>query len=77
MTVSPDATVKPAGNEPRDAATLVIVDEELGRRRVLLGKRRQTQVFAPGKFVFPGGSVDPATAVLPWVDCCASANGTR
>ena len=64
MTVSPDATVKPAGNEPRDAATLVIVDEELGQRRVLLGKRRQTQVFAPGKFVFPGGSVDPGDCGL-------------
>ena len=49
--------VEPAYAEPRDAATLVIIDS---RQRVLLGKRRPAQVFAPGKFVFPGGSVNPA-----------------
>ena len=45
---------------PRDAASLVIVRQARGGPQVLLGQRRLTQVFAPGKLVFPGGSVDPA-----------------
>ena len=52
MAASPEA--------PRDAASLVIVDAAPGTLRVLLGKRRPTQIFAPGKYVFPGGSLDPA-----------------
>ncbi len=43
---------------PRDAATLIIVDSQSGEPRVLMGKRRDTQVFMPGKYVFPGGRVD-------------------
>lgn len=49
---------------PRDAATLVIVDRSSGELRVLLGKRRTSQAFAPGKYVFPGGSVDPGDLEL-------------
>jgi 8-oxo-dGTP pyrophosphatase MutT (NUDIX family) len=45
--------------KPQDAATLVIVDRTAGQPRVLMGKRRMDQVFMPGKFVFPGGRVDP------------------
>ena len=44
--------------KPRDAATLIIVDRSGGEARVLMGRRRMDQVFMPGKFVFPGGSVD-------------------
>ena len=44
--------------KPRDAATLIIVDRSAGEPRVLMGRRRMDQVFMPGKFVFPGGSVD-------------------
>ncbi len=43
---------------PRDAATLIIVDSADGEPRVLMGRRRDTQVFMPGKYVFPGGRVD-------------------
>lgn len=43
---------------PRDAATLVIVDTTSGIERVLMGRRRDDQVFMPGKYVFPGGRVD-------------------
>lgn len=46
--------------KPRDAATLIIVDSTSGEPRVLMGKRRETQVFMPGKYVFPGGRVDKA-----------------
>jgi len=43
---------------PRDAATLIIVDDSTLVSRVLMGKRRSDQVFMPGKYVFPGGRVD-------------------
>ena len=45
---------------PRDAATLIIVDSSSGEPRVLLGRRRLDMVFMPGRYVFPGGRVDPA-----------------
>ena len=45
---------------PRDAATLIIVDSSSGEPRVLLGRRRMDMVFMPGRYVFPGGRVDPA-----------------
>lgn len=44
---------------PRDAATLVLVDRNAPAPRVLLGLRHSRHVFIPGKFVFPGGRVDP------------------
>src|SRR5262245_45685110 len=45
---------------PRDAATLIIVDHTHGEPRVLLGRRRMDMAFMPGRYVFPGGRVDPA-----------------
>lgn len=44
---------------PRDAATLIVVDMASGEPRVLLGRRRPDLVFMPGRYVFPGGRVDP------------------
>lgn len=44
---------------PRDAATLIVVDTSTGEPRVLLGRRRPDLVFMPGRYVFPGGRVDP------------------
>ena len=45
---------------PRDAATLILLDRSGPKPKVLMGKRHHGHVFLPGKFVFPGGSVDPA-----------------
>lgn len=45
---------------PRDASTLIILDTSGGEPRILFGKRRMDQVFQPGKYVFPGGRVDPS-----------------
>jgi 8-oxo-dGTP pyrophosphatase MutT (NUDIX family) len=45
---------------PRDAATLVLVDRSGGTPRVLMGRRHQRHAFMPGRFVFPGGRIDPA-----------------
>lgn len=54
---------KPAASRkvlrPRDAATLIVVDTSTGEPRVLLGRRRPDLVFMPGRYVFPGGRVDP------------------
>ena len=40
----------------RDAATVVLKRDD---GRVLMGQRGHGAVFMPGKFVFPGGAVDP------------------
>jgi 8-oxo-dGTP pyrophosphatase MutT (NUDIX family) len=57
---APKAPSKARALRPRDAATLIIVDNSTGEPRVLLGKRRLDMVFMPGRYVFPGGRVDPA-----------------
>ena len=44
---------------PRDAATLLIVDRSDGEAKVLMGRRHQGHKFMPGKYVFPGGRVEP------------------
>ena len=45
---------------PKDAATLILLDRSSSQPKVLMGKRHHGHVFLPGKFVFPGGSVDPS-----------------
>jgi len=45
---------------PRDAATLILCDRARGGLSVLMGKRHERHKFMPGKFVFPGGAVEPA-----------------
>jgi 8-oxo-dGTP pyrophosphatase MutT (NUDIX family) len=58
------AAAKPSATRkvlrPRDAATLIVVDTSSGEPRVLLGRRRPDLVFMPGRYVFPGGRVDPS-----------------
>lgn len=44
---------------PRDAATLILVDRSSHPARVLLGRRHHAHKFMPGKYVFPGGRVEP------------------
>src|SRR5271156_4009011 len=52
-------TPKPRALRPRDAATLILVERGRGAIRVLMGKRHAGHKFMPGKFVFPGGAVEP------------------
>jgi len=54
-----DGAIDGPSVRPRDAATLVLVDRNAQAPRVLLGLRHSRHVFIPGKFVFPGGRVDP------------------
>lgn len=45
---------------PKDASTLLILDRKQdGSLHLLMGKRHMAHKFMPGKFVFPGGRVDP------------------
>jgi 8-oxo-dGTP pyrophosphatase MutT (NUDIX family) len=47
-----------------DAATLILIDRTAPIPKVLLGRRHQGHTFMPDKFVFPGGSVDPADRLM-------------
>jgi 8-oxo-dGTP pyrophosphatase MutT (NUDIX family) len=50
---------------PKDAATLIIVDRSGPTPKVLLGKRHHGHKFMPGKFVFPGGRLEPNDRLMP------------
>jgi 8-oxo-dGTP pyrophosphatase MutT (NUDIX family) len=47
---------------PRDAATVMVLREASGDLEVLMMRRPAAMKFAPGAFVFPGGSVDASDA---------------
>jgi len=49
----------PTGARPRKAATLILVDRSGHEPKVLLGKRHSGHKFMPGRYVFPGGRVEP------------------
>ena len=65
MTDARPGAVPPKVLRPRDAATLIIVDMAGGEPRVLLGRRRADLAFMPGRYVFPGGRVDPSDRHIP------------
>ena len=44
---------------PRDAATLLVLDTSGPTPKLLMGQRHHGLKFMPGKFVFPGGRVEP------------------
>jgi 8-oxo-dGTP pyrophosphatase MutT (NUDIX family) len=50
---------------PKDAATLILVDRSGKTPKVLLGKRHARHKFMPGRYVFPGGRVDPEDRRMP------------
>ena len=50
---------------PKDAATLILVDRSGKVPKVLLGKRHDRHKFMPGRYVFPGGRVDPEDRRMP------------
>jgi len=51
-------------SEPRDAATLMLIDRSGEAAKVLLGRRHADHKFMPGKFVFPGGRIEPADRAM-------------
>lgn len=44
--------------KPRDAASLILLDETGTEPRVLMGKRHSKVSFVPDAYVFPGGKLD-------------------
>jgi 8-oxo-dGTP pyrophosphatase MutT (NUDIX family) len=61
---SSDALPGHANRPPKDASTLILLDRSGPLPKVLMGKRHHGHVFLPCKFVFPGGSVDPADRLM-------------
>ena len=59
------ATARLPNVRPKDAATLIIVDRSGPTPKVLLGKRHHGHKFMPGKFVFPGGRLEPNDRLMP------------
>ena len=53
---------------PRNAATIIVVDDEGKEPKILMGRRNRSLTFMPGALVFPGGSVDRADATAPAAD---------
>jgi 8-oxo-dGTP pyrophosphatase MutT (NUDIX family) len=51
-------------SEPRDAATLMLIDRSGPTPKVLLGRRHAGHKFMPGKFVFPGGRIEPLDRLM-------------
>jgi 8-oxo-dGTP pyrophosphatase MutT (NUDIX family) len=50
--------------KPRDSATLILIDRAEAVPKVLLGRRHERHRFLPGKFVFPGGRIEPADRLM-------------
>jgi 8-oxo-dGTP pyrophosphatase MutT (NUDIX family) len=50
--------------KPRDSATLILIDRAHEVPKVLLGRRHMRHRFMPGKFVFPGGRIEPADRLM-------------
>jgi len=46
-------------SRPKDAATLILVRRDAKAPRILMGRRHDGMAFHPGKYVFPGGRLDP------------------
>ena len=60
VTLTQAERVRTATNlRPVDAATMLILDHSGRQPRVLMGKRHPSHKFMPGKYVFPGGRIDP------------------
>lgn len=57
---------RPPAVRPRDAATLIVLRRDGDAPRLLMGRRHARHDFMPGKWVFPGGRIDPADARAPY-----------
>jgi 8-oxo-dGTP pyrophosphatase MutT (NUDIX family) len=62
---APDRDLSNELIRPKDAATLIVIDRSGRVPKVLLGKRHARHKFMPGKYVFPGGRVDPTDKAMP------------
>jgi 8-oxo-dGTP pyrophosphatase MutT (NUDIX family) len=63
--------------KPRDAATLIVVDRSGSAPKVLLGRRHAGLKFMAGKFVFPGGRMEPGDRKMPVASDLDASAGSR
>lgn len=56
---------KHIGLRPRPAATLILIDRSRRGLKVLMGRRHEALAFMGGKFVFPGGRIEPGDRTMP------------
>jgi 8-oxo-dGTP pyrophosphatase MutT (NUDIX family) len=61
----PEKGPRPPAVRPRDAATLIVVRRDGTKARLLMGRRHGGHDFMPGKWVFPGGRIDPSDYRAP------------
>ena len=54
----------PKPPRPRDAASLILLDGKGRKTKILLGKRHHDHKFMPGKYVFPGGRLEPCDRTM-------------
>ncbi|WP_292511716.1 NUDIX hydrolase [Methylobacterium sp.] len=59
------ASARPKPARPHNAATLIIIDRRGRSPKVLMGRRHPGLAFMPGKFVFPGGRIEPGDRHMP------------
>ncbi|MGE3642283.1 MAG: NUDIX domain-containing protein [Beijerinckiaceae bacterium] len=55
----------PNGVLAKPAATLILINRSGKQPKVLMGRRNPNNRFMPGKFVFPGGQLDPEDRIMP------------
>jgi 8-oxo-dGTP pyrophosphatase MutT (NUDIX family) len=63
--------------KPRNSATLILIDRAEKIPKVLLGRRHLRHRFMPGKFVFPGGRIEPTDRLMPVAAPLRPADNTR
>lgn len=56
---APESVRRKAALRPRNAATLILIDRTGKVPKLLMGRRHERLAFMPGKFVFPGGRIEP------------------
>ncbi len=49
-----------AYQRPSPAASMIVIDSSGKKPRVLMGRRHESHIVLPGRYVFPGGRVDAA-----------------
>ncbi len=61
----PEKPARKPALRPRNAATLIILDRSKKVPKLLMGRRHPGLAFMPGKFVFPGGRIEPGDRHMP------------
>jgi 8-oxo-dGTP pyrophosphatase MutT (NUDIX family) len=71
------APISPRPVKPKAAASLILVDKSEAVPHVLMGRRHAKLRFMPGKFVFPGGRVEPADEAIAAADSLSESVAAR